>query len=120
VNESKEETVEQIFSYWFGVPVCVQLAQPYIVPMDTGPQEVPFEGGRTKVMGTPTVVPKTEGNPALHALSGTLHPDGASRLVMLCEIAGLGIVRVGLVPGMITHITAIPERAKDSRIVTPR
>lgn len=108
------------FDYWFGIPVAVQLAQPYLVPTDAGPQKVPFASGTTRTMGTPIVVPKEKGNAALAVLSGTLHPDGPERVVLLCNIEGLGLIRVGLVVGMITHITAIDEPQQDSRIVTPR
>lgn len=122
-TESKEEAQPHPLRAWFGIPVCVQLAQPYIVPQDAGPAEVEFEDAEgkpyTRRMGTPQVVIKEGGNVVLAAICGVLQPDG-ERVRLDVDTEEIGRIRIGLTVGMITHISAIWDHKEAPRITLPR
>lgn len=120
-EESK--VTEHPFRAWFGIPVCVQLAGPFIVPTDAGPAEVEFEDADgkpyTRTLGTPTVVVKPDGNLVLQAVCGVMQPDG-DRVRIDVESKEYGSLRLGVSVSMITHVSAIWEHKEEPRIALPR
>jgi hypothetical protein len=145
---SEEETTRHRFEAWFGLPVCVQLRTPYVVPRDEGSVEIEVQGDstdkiETRSYGTPFVRAdqsepgKTE-NVILVAVTGQLFPDGDG-VMLVADMKETGPharldatpptlgqetrsykIRVALDPRDIAYITVISEPlAEPSAILAP-
>lgn len=104
---------------WFGLPVCLQLRNPYLVPKNSGSIEVEMSEGNKRVYGLPLIYsdpqdPSKIDNSIMVAMSGELQPDGDRVMLYahMAAVSGLGSgyrIRISIDPRDIAFITVITE-----------